>query len=207
MTDQEKIAALEVEKANLEKQVKDNNRYIGTLESENKKLKEAAPAASSTDPVIANYIENKMREEVLATVSTEIVAQMGDEIFKALEADFKAFLTKNMTRDKMTVAYAWDAFFLVLGRARKNPDHPIQAIVKGTPAPSPTTPPAPGAGTNQQSIEAAKRAILGNPPPSINNKDGGATPPPDVTQKPTNTKDAFGKLSEKLKAAGANRFQ
>ena len=198
------------------KQLKENisrqNSYITKLESKTNSTNIESAQKSTTptvdtrfDPAVQAYLEKNMKrdaiEEAKATIKTEIT----DEMYKAVEPDFMAFLDKNLKKENCTTAYIVDAFSLVMGRALRNKEHPINKIGKGM-----ATPPAtPTQTTNSSQVQSVQNTILNNTtPPVMTNKDVGAAsgmPSGNGVQHQT-TKDAFKSLKERFANMGGNRF-
>lgn len=149
----------------LNKQVKDQNRHITTLEAEKKK---PSPEKSS-DPVTA-FVQRSMRKEAKDLAYARAEALMGKERFDAIKKDVDAFLDKHMTIENTSDVYVQDAINLIFGRAQMDPSHSIHTV-KAAP-PSGTTDPNPGVnpapkGPDSPKITAQQAQALGQTPPPI----------------------------------------
>jgi hypothetical protein len=197
------------------KQLKENisrqNSYITKLENKsNSNIESAQKSATPTadtrfDPVVQAYLEKNMKRDTIEEAKAMIKTEITDEMFKAVEPDFNAFLEKNLKKENCTTAYIVDAFSLVMGRALRNKEHPINKIGKGT-----ATPPAtPNPTTNSSNVQAVQNTILNNTtPPIMTNKDVGAAsgmPAGNGNQHQT-TRDAFKSLKDRFANIGGNKF-
>lgn len=197
------------------KQLKENisrqNSYITKLE--NKNSNNIEPAQKSTnptvdtrfDPAVQAYLEKNMKKDAIEEAKVTIKSEITDEMYKAVEPDFMAFLEKNLKKENCTPAYIVDAFSLVMGRALRNKEHPINKIGKGTTTPSAT----PTQTTNSPNVQAVQNTILNNTtPPVMSNKDVGAAsgmPAGNGAQHQT-TKDAFKSLKNRFASMGGQKF-
>lgn len=198
------------------KQLKENisrqNSYITKLENKTNSTN-IEPAQKSTtptvdtrfDPAVQAYLEKNMKRDAIEEAKAMIKTEITEEMYKAVEPDFMAFLDKNLRKENCTAAYIVDAFSLVMGRALRNKEHPINKIGKGM-----ATPPAtPTQTTNSSQVQSVQNTILNNTtPPVMTNKDVGAAsgmPSGNGVQHQT-TKDAFKSLKERFANIGGNRF-
>lgn len=198
------------------KQLKENisrqNSYITKLESKtnSNNVESAQKSITPTvdtrfDPAVQAYLEKNMKRDAIEEAKAMIKTEITEEMYKAVEPDFMAFLDKNLKKENCTTAYIVDAFSLVMGRALRNKEHPINKIGKGM-----ATPPAtPTQTTNSSQVQSVQNTILNNTtPPIMTNKDVGASsgmPSGNGVQHQT-TKDAFKSLKERFANMGGNRF-
>ena len=198
------------------KQLKENisrqNSYITKLESKTNSTNIESAQKSTTptvdtrfDPAVQAYLEKNMKRDAIEEAKAMIKTEITEEMYKAVEPDFMAFLDKNLKKENCTTAYIVDAFSLVMGRALRNKEHPINKIGKGM-----ATPPAtPTQTTNSSQVQSVQNTILNNTtPPVMTNKDVGAAsgmPSGNGVQHQT-TKDAFKSLKERFANMGGNRF-
>lgn len=198
------------------KQLKENisrqNSYITKLESKTNSTNIESAQKSTTptvdtrfDPAVQAYLEKNMKRDAIEEAKAMIKTEITEEMYKAVEPDFMAFLDKNLKKENCTTAYIVDAFSLVMGRALRNKEHPINKIGKGM-----ATPPAtPTQTTNSSQVQSVQNTILNNTtPPVMTNKDVGAAsgmPSGNGAQHQT-TKDAFKSLKERFANMGGNRF-
>ena len=198
------------------KQLKENisrqNSYITKLESKtnSNNIESAQKSTTPTvdtrfDPAVQAYLEKNMKRDAIEEAKAMIKTEITEEMYKAVEPDFMAFLDKNLKKENCTTAYIVDAFSLVMGRALRNKEHPINKIGKGM-----ATPPAtPTQTTNSSQVQSVQNTILNNTtPPVMTNKDVGAAsgmPSGNGAQHQT-TKDAFKSLKERFANMGGNRF-
>ena len=198
------------------KQLKENisrqNSYITKLENKTNSTNIESAQKSTTptvdtrfDPAVQAYLEKNMKRDAIEEAKAMIKTEITEEMYKAVEPDFMAFLDKNLRKENCTTAYIVDAFSLVMGRALRNKEHPINKIGKGT-----ATPPAtPTQTTNSSQVQSVQNTILNNTtPPVMTNKDVGAAsgmPSGNGVQHQT-TKDAFKSLKERFANIGGNRF-
>lgn len=197
------------------KQLKENisrqNSYITKLENRNSTNIESAQKSTNPtvdtrfDPAVQAYLEKNMKRDAIEEAKITIKSEITDEMYKAVEPDFMAFLEKNLKKENCTTAYIVDAFSLVMGRALRNKEHPINKVGKGT-----TTPPAtPTQTTNSPNVQAVQNTILNNTtPPVMSNKDVGAAsgmPAGNGAQHQT-TKDAFKSLKNRFANMGGQKF-
>lgn len=194
-------------KAFFEKMVGDQNSYITKLETQLKEQKATGKVgAPAGDDVTTAYIRKKMREEVIAKATVQIVASVGQEIFDAVKPDYDVFLEKNMKPENTSEEYAIDAFNLVYGRCFANKNHAVHQVGKtanpgGTPAPQ-------SAGTNGQQVAAVQQVIAGQPPVMTGSDiNAGQGIPGTQGEKVKSTKDAFSRFKDRIRNNGANRFQ
>lgn len=191
-------------KAMLQKVINDQNKYIGQLESQVKANSNTTP---KTDDVTLRYLEKNMRRDVIAEAVEGIKQDVSEEVYKAVEPDFLAFLDKNMKKENTTVEFCADAFSLVYGKCLRKKDHPVNQIGKDTnpQVVTPTTTP----NTNGQAV-AAVNSILQHQAPVITDKDqasGSATGLPNTSTPVKSTRDAFASLKNRFANNGANKFQ
>lgn len=198
------------------KQLKENisrqNSYITKLESKTNSTNIESAQKSTTptvdtrfDPAVQAYLEKNMKRDAIEEAKAMIKTEITEEMYKSVEPDFMAFLDKNLKKENCTTAYIVDAFSLVMGRALRNKEHPINKIGKGM-----ATPPAtPTQTTNSSQVQSVQNTILNNTtPPVMTNKDVGAAsgmPSGNGAQHQT-TKDAFKSLKERFANMGGNRF-
>ena len=198
------------------KQLKENisrqNSYITKLESKTNSTNIESAQKSTTptvdtrfDPAVQAYLEKNMKRDAIEEAKAMIKTEITEEMYKAVEPDFMAFLDKNLKKENCTTAYIVDAFSLVMGRALRNKEHPINKIGKGM-----ATPPAtPTQTTNSSQVQSVQNTILNNTtPPVMTNKDVGAAsgmPSGNGVQHQT-TKDAVKSLKERFANMGGNRF-
>lgn len=198
------------------KQLKENisrqNSYITKLENKTNSTNIESAQKSTTptvdtrfDPAVQAYLEKNMKRDAIEEAKAMIKTEITEEMYKAVEPDFMAFLDKNLRKENCTTAYIVDAFSLVMGRALRNKEHPINKIGKGM-----ATPPAtPTQTTNSSQVQSVQNTILNNTtPPVMTNKDVGAAsgmPYGNGAQHQT-TKDAFKSLKERFANMGGNRF-
>ena len=197
------------------KQLKENisrqNSYITKLENkQNSNIESAQKSATPTadtrfDPVVQAYLEKNMKRDAIEEAKVMIKQEITEEMFKAVEPDFNAFLDKNLKKENCTTAYIVDAFSLVMGRALRNKEHAINKIGKGTATPPVTPTPT----TNSSNVQAVQNTILNNTtPPVMTNKDVGAAsgmPAGNGNQHQT-TRDAFKSLKDRFANIGGNKF-
>ena len=215
---QQKLAAMTQERDQAladNKQLKENiskqNSYITKLENKaNSNIesaqKSAAPTADTRfDPVVQAYLEKNMKRDAIEEAKTMIKTEITDEMYKAVEPDFMAFLEKNLKKENCTTAYIVDAFSLVMGRALRNKEHAINKIGKGMATPPATPTPT----TNSSNVQSVQNTILNNTtPPVMTNKDVGAAsgmPAGNGNQHQT-TRDAFKSLRDRFANMGGNKF-
>lgn len=197
------------------KQLKENiskqNSYITKLENRNSTniesaQKSAAPTADTRfDPAVQAYLEKNMKRDAIEEAKVLIKSEITEEMYKAVEPDFMSFLEKNLKKENCTSAYIVDAFSLVMGRALRNKEHPINKIGKGTATPPATPTPT----TNSSQVQSVQNTILNNTtPPVMTNKDVGAAsgmPAGNGAQHQT-TRDAFKSLKDRFANIGGNKF-
>ena len=198
------------------KQLKENisrqNSYITKLENKTNStnIESAQKSTSPTvdtrfDPAVQAYLEKNMKRDAIEEAKIIIKSEITDEMFKAVEPDFNAFLEKNLKKENCTSAYIVDAFSLVMGRALRNKEHPINKIGKGTATPPATPTPT----TNSSNVQSVQNTILNNTtPPVMTNKDVGAAsgmPAGNGVQHQT-TRDAFKSLKDRFANMGGNKF-
>lgn len=195
------------------KQLNDNiskqNSYITKLEARNNSSEPAQKPASSTadnrfDPAVQAYLEKNMKRDAIEEAKVQIKQEVTEEMYKAVEPDFISFLNNNLKKENCTTAYIIDAFSLVMGRALRNKEHPINKIGKGTQTPTAT----PTQTTNSQDVQAVQNTILNNTtPPVMSNKDSGAASGmPNGNAQLNSTKDAFKSLKNRFANLGGNKF-
>jgi hypothetical protein len=190
-------------KAMLQKVINDQNKYIGQLEAQVKT--NSNNVSTKTDDITMAYLEKNMRKDVIAEAVAEIKKDVSEEVFKAIEPDFLAFLDKTMKKENTTVNFCTDAFSLVYGQCLRKKDHPVNQIGKGS-NPQVVTPTTPN--TNGQSV-ANVNSILQKQPASITDKDqssGAAMNLPNTGTQVKNTRDAFTSLKNRFSNNGANKF-
>lgn len=198
------------------KQLKENisrqNSYITKLENKTNStnIESAQKSTSPTvdtrfDPAVQAYLEKNMKRDAIEEAKIIIKSEITEEMFKAVEPDFNAFLEKNLKKENCTSAYIVDAFSLVMGRALRNKEHPINKIGKGTATPPATPIPT----TNSSQVQSVQNTILNNTtPPVMTNKDVGAAsgmPAGNGVQHQT-TRDAFKSLKDRFANMGGNKF-
>ena len=198
------------------KQLKENisrqNSYITKLENKTNSTNIESAQKSTTptvdtrfDPAVQAYLEKNMKRDAIEEAKAMIKTEITEEMYKAVEPDFMAFLDKNLRKENCTTAYIVDAFSLVMGRALRNKEHPINKIGKGTTTPSAT----PTQTTNSSNVQAVQNTILNNTtPPTMTGKDSGAASgmPTGNGVQVSNTKDAFKSLKQRFSNMGGNRF-
>ena len=206
-----KNEALEAENKKLNENISRQNSYITKLEANRSQPSDQAQRPTSStvgnnfDPAVQAYLEKNMKRDAIEEAKVQIKQEITEEMYKAIEPDFMAFLDKNLKKENCTTAYIVDAFSLVMGRALRNKEHPINKIGKGM-----ATPPAtPTQTTNSSQVQSVQNTILNNTtPPIMTNKDVGASsgmPSGNGVQHQT-TKDAFKSLKERFANMGGNRF-
>ena len=191
------------DKAFLDKMIKDQNSYITKLEAQLKAPKQQDNQPNSMDKVAFQYLEQKMKEDVIGTAEKTILESIDAKMYEAVKPDWLEFLKANMDTAHTTVDYAIDAFNLVLGRCLRIKDHAVNNIGKGT-TPNPT-PIVQQAGTNAEGVQKVQALVHGTPP-TITDKDiviqpGMPGPKPEPVK---NTKSAFDSFKSKL--GGRNPF-
>ena len=197
------------------KQLKENisrqNSYITKLENKNSTniesaQKSATPTADTRfDPAVQAYLEKNMKRDAIEEAKITIKQEITEDMYKAVEPDFIAFLDKNLKKENCTSAYIVDAFSLVMGRALRNKEHPINKIGKGTATPPATPTPT----TNSSEVQSVQNTILNNnTPPVMTNKDVGAASgmPQGNGNQHQNTRDAFKSLKNRFANMGGNKF-
>ena len=186
------------------KQITDQNSYITKLEAQAKTVP-ATPQQQSglpSDQIVHKYLKEKMREDTLAKAKILIIQETSPDVYNIMEKDFLEFLNKNMKDADVKVDYMVDAFSLIMGRALRIKDHPIQKLLgKGE------TPKATLDKTNEQAMQVVQGTIK-QQPPVMTPKDNvvPTTPPVDGSIGIKSTKDAYKTLKEKLNGFGGNRF-
>lgn len=195
------------------KQLKENisrqNSYITKLENKNSNNVESAPKSTTPtvdtrfDPAVQAYLEKNMKRDAIEEAKGIIKSEITEEMYKAVEPDFMAFLEKNLKKENCTSAYIVDAFSLVMGRALRNKEHPINKIGKGTDTPPATPTPT----TNSSNVQSVQNTIL-NTPPVMSNRDVGAASgmPAGNGAQHQNTKDAFKALKNRFANMGGTKF-
>ena len=206
---QEALNEERAKNAQLEQNIKNQNSYITKLESQRGVAATlqtgGTPAAAQLDPTLQKYLEDQMRNDILAKGITQIKSEVSAEEYAAVEPDFLEFINRNMNKANTSIDYVLDAFSLVYGRVKRDKNHAINKIgAKGT-TPSATAP-VKDAGTNQGAIDAVNQTISNKPPMMTGNDANAASGAPDTSTSIKNTKDAFGSLREKFGQLGANRF-
>jgi hypothetical protein len=214
---QAKLAAMTKERDDAlaeTKQLKENisrqNSYITKLENSRATNSEPAPktatAETKFDPTIQAYLEKNMRRDVLEEAKAQLLKEVTEAEYKAVEEDFLAFLEKNMKNSNCTVAYIVDAFSLVMGRALRNKEHAINKLGKGTQTPE-TTPTQITPTTNSNSVQSVQTTILNNTPPVMTGKDTSASVgAPNTGVQHNNTRDAFKSLKQRFANLGGGQF-
>jgi hypothetical protein len=201
---EKQLDALKKDLDKREKQVADQNSYITKLESSRAQVSNAPqqPSVAATDPAVQQYIERKMRDDVIAEATIEIQRAFRKEEFDVVFPDLLAFLKVNMKKSNTTVPFVVDAFDLLYARALKNKEHAIHKIGKnGAPTETPL------AQTNAQVISGVQQQTLKNTPPIISPKDGTPSGLPETSTQVKSTKDAFSSLKSRFNGAGGNKFQ
>lgn len=199
---QAKIKELEVEINKLQGQVKNQNSYITKLEAQVKGAPNN-PGGNSNglDSVTQRYLEKNMMRDTIEEAKQNIIKQVGNEVYNAVEPDLNEWLKANMKIQNCTVEFVEDSFNLIYGRCFRNKDHKVhEALGKGT-TPQVATPTT----TPQTNVQATNPTVL-NQPPVINNKDGFPSTPP-TPQGNKSKKDIFSDFSRKLASGGNNPFQ
>jgi hypothetical protein len=202
---EQKLEALEKELTKERKKVADQNSYITELESRRAPVSNAPTQQSSTavDPALQQYLEKKMREEVIAEATVEINKSFSEQEVAAVMPDLLAFLKANMNKKNTTVGFIIDAFDLMYARAMKNKSHEINKIGKsGTPTDTPVD-----VKTNAKVLNAVQEQTLKANPTVISPSDGTAGSPPDATTNVKSTKDAFQALKNRFNENGGNKFK
>ena len=195
----------------LNENISKQNSYITKLEARNNNSSEPAQKPTSStvdtrfDPAVQAYLEKNMKRDAIEEAKGQILQEITPEVYKAIEPDFLEFLNKNLKKDNCTTAYIVDAFSLVMGRALRNKEHPINKLGKGT-----DTPPAtPTQTTNSSQVQTVQNTILNNTtPPVMSNKDSGAASgmPGGNGAQLRNTKDAFKSLKDRFANIGGTKF-
>ncbi len=212
MTPEEKVIQLEKDLAEeraankkTQKNVSDQNSYITKLEQQLKDSERSQPAPQM-DSIVQKYLEDMMRKDVIEKAATQLKEDYSEDRYRAVEKDFLEFLDGHMTKSKMTKEFVYDAFCLVLGKALRDKDHPIQKIGKAAP---PSGTPDNPIGTNSNAIQQVQDVIKNRTaPPIISDSDLSAAGGPPSTETPVkNTKDAFANLKNRFNDAGGQRFQ
>lgn len=211
---QAKIDELQSTIETLTKNQSAQNSYITKLEQERNNYKnelESLKKNSKTQPAIddttRNFVLKQMRKDTIAEAKEQILPQVGQDIYNAVEADFTKFLDDYMTPEKTTVAFVIDAFSLVLGKAIANKEHPIQKVLHPASTQqqvSQQQSPANTAQALQQLNDLAKKL-----PPVISNTDNSAAsgPPslnPDLA--PKTTKEAMEMFKKRFRGFGGSSF-
>lgn len=195
-----KITELETEITKLKSQISNQNSYITKLEKGEIAGKGLAAQPTQTgglDPATKRYLEKTMIKDTIAEARQNIVSQVGEEVYKAVEPDFKAWLDKNLKITNCTTEFVEDAFNLVYGRCLRNKEHAVhKALGKDTPpvvTPNPT--------------QVTPNPQVLNTPPVITPRDGALpTNLPPVNSQPKSKKDIFAEFSNKIRGGG-NPFQ
>ena len=91
------------------KQLKENiskqNSYITKLENRNSNNIESAQKSTTPtvdtrfDPAVQAYLEKNMKRDAIEEAKATIKSEIPDEMYKAVEADFMAFLDKNLKKE------------------------------------------------------------------------------------------------------------
>lgn len=203
----------EADKATI-KQLNDNiskqNSYITKLEARNNSSDTAQKSTGSTvdtrfDPAVQAYLEKNMKRDAIEEAKAVIKSEISEEMYKAVEPDFLAFLDKNLKKENCNAAYIADAFSLVMGRALRDKEHAINKVGKGTATPPATPTPT----TNGQQVQSVQNTILSNvTPPVMSGKDSGAASgmPGSNGNQYRNTKESFQALKNRLANFGGQKF-
>jgi hypothetical protein len=186
------------------KQISDQNSYITKLETQAKTVPASSqqPGGVPSDQIVQKYLKEKMREDTLAKAKILIVQETSPDIYNVMEKDFMEFLNKNMKDADVKVEYMVDAFSLIMGRALRIKDHPIQKLLgKGD------TPKATLDKVNEQAAQSVP-GIIKQQPPVLSPKDNVAptAAPVDGSIGVKSTRDAYKALKDKLNGFGGNRF-
>lgn len=199
------------ENKKLNENISRQNSYITKLEANRSQPSDQAQRPTSStvgnnfDPAVQAYLEKNMKRDAIEEAKVQIKQEITEEMYKAIEPDFMAFLDKNLKKENCTTAYIVDAFSLVMGRALRNKEHPINKIGKGTTTPSAT----PTQTTNSSNVQTVQNTILNNTtPPTMTGKDSGAASgmPTGNGVQVSSTKDAFKSLKQRFSNIGGNRF-
>ena len=89
-------------KAFFQKMIADQNSYITKLETINKTQVKQTQEQPSNDTVAGmnkvtyNYLQEKMREDIINKSTAIITQNISQEMFNAVKPDWEAFLQKNM---------------------------------------------------------------------------------------------------------------
>lgn len=207
LTKQRDADQAEIKKLN--ENISRQNSYITKLEAKansNDSVQKSNPTLDTRfDPTVQAYLEKNMKRDAIEEAKAVIKQEITPEMYNAVEPDFMAFLDKNLKKENCTTAYIVDAFSLVMGRALRNKEHPINKIGKGT-----ATPPAtPTATTNSSEVQTVQNTILNTTtPPVMSNKDVGAASgmPNGNGNQFNNTKDAFKALKNRFANMGGTKF-
>ena len=130
MTEEEmqaKIAEAEAKAKEAEKKIQDlenqrsnQNSYITKLEAKAKSLenqmdtvKAATNAAPAIAPEITEYFQKKRREDYTEQAVTEIISQVGKEVYDCLADELNNFLKLYMNEKNVSVRYIIDSFSLL----------------------------------------------------------------------------------------------
>jgi hypothetical protein len=185
------------------KQVSDQNSYITRLEAQAKTVTATPqqPSGIPSDQIVQKYLKEKMREDTLVKAKKVIIEETSTEVFNIMEKDFLEFLNKNMKDADVKVEYMVDAFSLIMGRALRIKDHPIQKLLGKS-----ETPKATPVQTNEQAVQSVQGTIKQQPPVLSPRDSIAPTATPDGSIGVKNTKDAYKALKEKLNGFGGNRF-
>jgi len=133
---EERASKAEAEKASLEKQRADQNSYITKLEGKVQGLenqmntvKAATQAAPAIPPDITEYFQKKRREDYTEQAVTQIISQVGKDVYDCLATELNDFLKLYMNEKNVSVRYIVDSFSLLYGRAMQNAEHPIHKVI------------------------------------------------------------------------------
>lgn len=198
------LKELQEQVGTFKKQISDQNSYITKLEAQAKTVPATPqqPNGIPSDQIVQKYLKEKMREDTLAKAKILIIEETNPDIYKIMEKDFLEFLNKNMKDADVKVDYMVDAFSLIMGRALRIKDHPIQKLLgKGE------TPKATLDKTNEQAMQVVQGTIK-QQPPIMSPKDNvvPTATPAEGSIGVKSTKDAYKALKEKLNGFGGNRF-
>ena len=192
----QELEALKAERAQLEKNVSEQNSYITKLEADRK----AAPAVQQElDPQVKAYLQRKMREDTVAEALNNLKTQFEPGVLGVMNEDLMKFLDQTMKPENTTVAYVKEAFYLCYGKALANREHPINKL-KAEPAPQSVVQEA----VQQPTAEERLRNIaVYNPNPTMTESDQGSLPvdqlPGSNGVAPRDTQDALKSFKQKLR--------
>ena len=205
------LEELQKEVDKLNKQVKDQNTYITTLEKQrNSKApgNEPSPAPQGTiDPRIIEHLQGMMRENTIDKAMTSIKAQNDSKLIELLQPELDKFLEDRMTLERTTVDFVKDAYSYVLGKAISDKKHQIHSLLGKTQDPPNQGDGKSGTPPQQQPFANVKPKDDGQPqsqpsaPPIMSNSDRGLNTPgpvPGGYEPPKSTKEAINSFAKKL---------